>query len=246
MNYTIVRHPTRLKKFIEFLPDLQTGEVYYVELLARRKYLSDEKLMSTGVVSLKRFTTNKEELHRRLWQLEAPLGSYTLNDSPVPQDALVAYISINPRNLEVATKRALKKLMDRFTEPYNGYNPKTVVMSEIAKSKSRTEFIDFDLDGVNLKDVYSQIVGTLVNREACSVVRTKGGVHLLVQPRLVKPDFKTSFYRKIQELSDKVGDNLVPIPGCVQGKFVPFLIPDNEADYWINPDIEKMPAGARP
>jgi hypothetical protein len=43
MNYQIIADKDKLLEFIEWLPDLQGAESYYLSLLARNKYLLDSQ-----------------------------------------------------------------------------------------------------------------------------------------------------------------------------------------------------------
>lgn len=46
MNFKIINDETELDGFIEFLPELESHEVYYISFMARRKYgfVSDAQL----------------------------------------------------------------------------------------------------------------------------------------------------------------------------------------------------------
>lgn len=222
-TYKIIADEQELDKFIEFLPELQYGECYYLSLFARKKYCPKVGYLKSDKSQLKRFTSNKQFLKQKIRQLEIPLGRYEQNCNPVPQEALVLYISTNPRSLEKAAKEGLKKLAELITKPYNGYNPHQEIMSEIQKACSRKLFIDFDFDNIKFKDL--NIDYTKINKNCLHILNTRGGFHMLVETSKVEEQYKKSWYNYIISLGCEVRqqDTLDPIPGCYQGGFIPRL-----------------------
>ena len=110
MNYKIISDEKKLKDFIEWLPELLPHETYYVSLLGRKKYSS----ICENKVNLKRFTSDKTRLFNKIQHFEVPLDAYlTSKHLPVAQEALVVYLSLNPRNVEAATKEAVDELLAR-------------------------------------------------------------------------------------------------------------------------------------
>lgn len=227
MNYKIILNEERLKSFIEWLPELSKSETYYVCLFARNKYCSEIKHISSDKAQLKRFTSNKERLFEKIKQLECEIGSYKQKGLEVPQEALALYITPNPRCFLKATRQSLKKFADLLAENYNGYNPHQKVMSEIQKAKSRTCFVDFDFDVLDVSDFHYCLdrIKENINHEAITILKTKGGFHLLVDPTKVEEKYRKSWYTYISKISnvDIKGDNMIPIPGTYQGGFEPFF-----------------------
>lgn len=223
MNYRIIEDEERLKEFIKWLPDLLAHETYYVCLFARKKYVPNSDLKSDKS-QLKRFTTSKELLLDKLKQLECEVGSYKKGNVVIPQEALAVYINPNPRSLEKAGKQSLIELAKLVTESYNGYNPHQVALDQIQVAYSRKVFYDFDFDFVSPLEILDQIQNK-INREALHIVNTRGGFHLLVELNKVHPQYKKTWHQSIANLSgcDVRGDNLLPVPGCVQGNFVPYF-----------------------
>lgn len=224
MNYTIIKDEQKFREFIEWLPELKNGEAYYVTLFARKKYCKDDTI-KLDKAQLKRFTSDKSYLYSKVKQLECKFGAYTTNGLPIPQDALALYISINPRSYEKAAKNALIKFAKLVTEPYNGYNPQAEVLSEIQTATGTKYYIDFDFDGINSEELYNLIDETKINKSCLRFLQTRGGVHLLVKLDEVDPKFKKSYYMHLSSLPncDMKGDNIVPVPGCTQGEFVPYF-----------------------
>jgi len=59
MNYKIIKDEKELKKFIDWLPQLEDGQKFYISLFARKKYGATEGLKADKG-QLKRFTASKE------------------------------------------------------------------------------------------------------------------------------------------------------------------------------------------
>ena len=220
-NYTIIKDMDELQSFIEFLPILEDNECYYVALFARKKYHESAK---NDKSQCKRFTaTTKEWLLKKIKQLEIKGGMYTNKDgSYVHQDALVLYISINPRSFETAQYNTMKRLIDVIHNKHYHMNPVSIAFSEIQKSKSRTVFVDFDFDGVSYNP--TQFEG-VINKDAYEVLITRGGYHLLVNISKIGNGYKF-WYRDISSFEgvDVCGDNIIPVAGCVQGDTYPYMI----------------------
>jgi hypothetical protein len=217
----IIQDPAELKQFISWLPDLQDGEKFYGCLFARKKYCAEIGRIKTDKAQLKRFTATKKDLYAKIRQLACSSDAYEQpNGDPYPEESLALYLMPNPRSMEKAGKETLIKMADLITKPYNGWNPQQEAMSQIQKAKSRTVFVDFDFDSVELDDHRDNILRS-VNREAVSVVKTRGGFHLLIDVNKVSSDHKY-WYQGLKSLVHDVdGDCLLPVPGCLQGGFSP-------------------------
>lgn len=229
MNYSIIKDPQLLDDFIAWLPELRENEIFYLALFARKKYCADIKNIKTDKAQCKRFTSKTNRLREKILQLECPVDSYSIKGITIPQEALALYISVNPRDMYAATKNGLIKFATLMTQPYNGYNPHQEIMSEIHRACSRKVWYDFDFDGVELEPILAQVDGIL-NMDCVRVLKTHSGFHLLVRLKGIRDEFSKSWHQEMAKLSgiDVRGDNLIPVPGCVQGGFVPHFV---EADH---------------
>lgn len=221
MNYKIIQDEEKLREFIDWLPGLRPNEQYYLALFFRKKYCP---IVKSDKGQLKRFTSKKEYLYHKIKQLECELGSYKIDGINLPNDGLALYITPNPRDLELATKNSMINFANKITQPYSNYNPHQEVLSEIQKSCSRKIYMDFDFDGIYLKDFKSLLVDK-INADACTFVQTRGGFHLLVKLDSIEQKYKKSWYQEIAKIEgcDVRGDNLLPVIGCTQGGFVPYF-----------------------
>lgn len=233
--YKIISDHDELKKFIDtVLPNLLPNETFYVCLFARNKYCKELTHIKSDKAQLKRFTTTKEMLIQKLKQLECPIGSYMQKETPVPQEALAVYISINPRHFIKAAHKSLITLSTLIATGATNYNPHQNVISNIQKSAGRKVYTDFDFDFTpeDKELSFDNPIGRLlafvckcVNYEAVTCIETRGGCHILVNHELINSNYKNTWYNSLKELGpDNVGDTLIPIPGCYQGGFTPKII----------------------
>lgn len=216
MNYKIIINEDKLKEFIDWLPELKQDEKYYLCLFARKKYCED-LIKSNDKTQLKRFTSDKSKMLHKIKQLQCEVGSYKLKDIVAPQESLVLYITPNPRNMRRATFLLAKQCMNLIENNSTGYNIHAESLSCIQKSKSKSHFCDFDIDD---KNVDLSLLQNILPKESYNILETRGGYHILVNTNLAP---KTKWHKQIIDTYkvDQIGDQMIPVPGCTQGGFVP-------------------------
>jgi len=231
MNYQIVKDEKLLKDFIDWLPELAPQERYYLCLFARNKYCKELTHIKSDKAQLKRFVTDKERMFQKIKQLEIEVGGYKQKHMDVPEEALALYITPNPRDMFKATVNTMVKLAQSIRDQNISMNPHQEAMSEIQKAKSRNCWIDFDIDTKGVSPDYShylkESVYNIVGKDTeVKFLETRGGYHVLVNPETVPLEFKRTFYVSMMEVPhcDQAGENMIPVPGCTQGMFVPHFI----------------------
>lgn len=220
MKYEIIKQEDKLLEFIDWLPDLNENEQYFVSLFARKKYCQSI-IHSNDKTQLKRFTSKKERLLSKIKQLECEVGSYTLkNNIPAPQESLVLYITPNPRDMIRATYNMMRKCIDLLHTKSIGYNLHSEALSSVQRSRGTSYFCDLDIDS---KDINLLKIKDILPDEAYDILETRGGYHILVKTKIAP---KTKWYKQLSSIYDidQVGDQFIPVPGCVQGGFIPKFI----------------------
>lgn len=221
-NYKVIQDEKLFKEFIDWLPDCNEHEQYYVCLFARSKYSDKLVHIKSDKAQLKRFTTTKQRMYTKVKQLECSIGSYMQRDVVIPQEALALYISVNPRDLWKATFRSMTKLAKCIELRNIHNNPHQEVMSEIQKSRGTRYYVDIDLDSKEPEQL--ELMLSHINRDAVQILETRGGYHLLVKPQMVEPKYAKTWYKNMASMCDQIGDQMIPVPGCTQGNFTPHFI----------------------
>ena len=245
MNYKIITDREELEKFVEWLPDLKSGQAYYCCLFARKKYARDSdqvQNIKSDKGQLERFiVTKKHRLINEIEKLEVPIGTYkqfvhkkgtpeldyTLD---VPQEALALYILPNPRDLGHATFKSISEFANMLWHKNAGYNPVQEALSNVQRSKVKKEdsgrvIVDFDVDDKVDSTVMQSQIESVIPKGSYRLLETRGGYHILVDTNKLS-HLKINWYKKIKELVrvDKSGDQMIPVPGTYQGGFTPGFI----------------------
>lgn len=223
MNYKVLVDQEEFEYFRDnFLPELQQNEKFYCCLFARKKYCSDVPWIKSDKGQLKRFLSNKHRLESKIRQLHCEFGAFDFDGKPCPQEALAIYISPNPRDLFKVCIKGVSKLADLYEKQNKSCNPHQEILSEIQKSKGTKHFLHFDMDWKDDK-MLQQCIDICGGN--CYIVETRGGYHILIKRGDVSKIENKRFYLDLSSMSD--GDSapqLMPIPGCYQGGFVPRFV----------------------
>ena len=232
-KYKIIQNINVLGKFIEWLPDLAPTEKFYVALFARKKY--DDALQSTASdkMQIKRFLCNKENLIHKIPQLEIDYGLYKLKNTIATQKSLALYITPNPRCMIKANKDMMLRLAKAVANQNFYHNIHAEALSCVQRSKSYAYVVDFDIDD---KTIDLSPIQSILHKDCYNILETRGGYHIMVYPKLASEynkmlnvkteEYPKNWHRGITEKfpCDITGDNMIPVPGCVQGGFTPKFI----------------------
>lgn len=225
MNYEIIKDIKILESFVDWLPATKEHETFYVALLARNKYVRDLGIgtFNSDRHQCARFLSTKDRLIDKIKALECPVGVYKVKDFIVPQEALALYITPNPRDNVKATKASLIKFAELITQDSKCHSPHQEVISQVHKSVGTKHIVDFDFDDVEPADILHK-VNEFMTLDSYSVVKTRGGFHLIVHLNKIDSGMPKDWYKRILSLGvDAKGDTLLPVPGCTQGNFTPFI-----------------------
>lgn len=228
MNHKIIRKERTLSNFVDWLPDLEDHECFYLCWQARRKY--DEALKANDRTQLRRFTATKKNLIQKIKEIQVEVGTFTSKDgSHVIQDESAAlYITPNPRDQRVAAVKLLGQVghaLHRQGEPWK--NLESLVLTEIHRAKSRSNYVIFDFDAHG-PHIYDGVESVFLNLQAVTFLRTKGGLHVLVDVKKAKAlgTIHKDWFQHISMIADcdQKGDLMIPVPGTCQGGFVPRFV----------------------
>ena len=226
MNYTIITDLPALEAFVAWLPELLPHEKYYLCLFARKKYCSTVGYIKTDKSQMKRFLADKERMIEKIRQLECPLGSYMQHGNPIPQEALALYITTNPRDLWKANFDAIGDLGKIIQCQGKTSNPHQEVMSSIQRARGTKHYVDFDIDNKapgTLERIQAALPGEQLNK-SYFILETRGGYHVLVNPKLLTVSYvkgAAHWHQELSKMSDVTGDKMIPVPGTHQGGFTP-------------------------
>ncbi len=221
--YKIILDEPKLDEFIELLPDNNKGEAYYICLFGRHKY--DETFpQSKNAGQLARMTADKSEIKSKLLRLECPLGSYLRDGVIASQECLAVYITVNPRSYARANREILIELAKQFAAGKIDFNPVSAATTAVHRAVERKFFLDFDFDRVEIEE-HLPAIKEVLPPGAFSILKTRGGFHLLVHLDKVKGDHKWHpAIAKLKNCDVRGSNTLTPVAGCTQGGFTPYLV----------------------
>ena len=234
-HYQVIHNETLLDEFLTTLPELQEDEVWYFALFGRHKYDPAFPNTKDSGQLARQTARDVKELKQKIRRLEAPIGSYFRdNDRAVAsQQCMALYLSLNPKSLPRANKELAVQLVRRLVDGDTIFNPLSAATTELHKAQSERKFyVDFDFDLTEISPPYTkfftQIQKILPHPEFFRALRTKGGLHLIVNLEAVrKYELKSKWHQTLTALPfcDVRGSNvLTPVPGCCQGGFIPHFV----------------------
>lgn len=236
-NYKIITDKDELKKFIDWLPSSSNDDKFYISLFARKKYGATEGLKSDKG-QLKRFITSKKDIFNKIKKLEVELGSYTVDGLEINNNSLAVYITPNPRNMGKAGIKLAMEVLNHLYKDKIPDNPISLGYNAI-QTHGLEIYTDVDIDltplgkekdrTLLLNSIF-ELTDLFVNRDALSVVESNGGFHFLIRKKDVDKKFSKTWYTGFRKMKNEDfettmnGDNMIPMPGCIQGGFTPKLL----------------------
>lgn len=231
MNYKLIHNIDHLQKFIDLLPDLKENEGYFLILIARKKWFPESNIPSAH--KLKRETVNdKNKIIQVIRQWEIEEGAYHSGGIPIDIRNLGVYMGYNPKNQLSACYELINKCLSAIRSEQKNINVKSMANDVIQGCNGTKNFIDIDVDienDENYLDIINFIKG-VINEKHLTFIKTNGGFHCLVDLKELKKESDIGNWYKEIELApfdsdlNIMSNDLIPIPGCNQGKFVPYFL----------------------
>lgn len=249
---SLIRNSLQYERFVNFLPDLERDEVYFLSLSARNKYLTDDEREKYDLGRTEMFSRHiafdKDGIELALRKMQADLAvRRTRNGSEIPEKALVVYFNVHPSSTVKAYRRFSEQMDRHYEEAFLGtlngseapdmwipfHRMRTNLMNHIQKAFSRKLVVDIDIDGEDAeqsKDLMWQVRDFLTYHDChYMIIQTQGGYHMLVPTKYLGKH--VPLYQKLNELDNttegevKFNSNaMVPLPGTLQaGKLVQVL-----------------------
>lgn len=232
-------------KFVEILPDLHKGEMYFISLSARNKYLTDEerikfKLNRTEMFS-RTLVKSKEDFEYAMKKMYSVIEyKTTKSGEKFPPHALVAYANVNPvstidayfsfkKKMDLEFEQIYKACLNNSDRNYDGFiRIERHLQNCLQQSRSRKYFIDLDFDRLEnvSNEAEERFFKKLSERNVTYyTINTHGGIHVLLRKDSLTKEFKlheevkklqdSNFYKEV----DFNKNDMVPIPGTIQAGF---------------------------
>lgn len=140
----------------------------------------------------------------------------------------------NPRDMHKAGLKTIKELVNYVVDNRTIFNPHAIALNQIQTSGVKYFFdigIDFKEGEFLTNEGLELWLKDKVNPQAIwNIVKTRGGYHVLIELKRISKEFEKNWYNNFSKGSNSFfdvtmnGDNMIPIPGCVQSDFTPKLI----------------------
>ncbi len=206
----------------------ENGSVKYSCI--HKEYMDFKRNLGSKMTEVKDVVNNGYKKGARIFKLE-------IDGLPINQDSLVVYITPNPRDMHKAGLKTAKELITMVSDGKTIYNAQSVALNQIQVTGVKF-YYDVDVDfkkGLNCS--YEELISwikdnDIINIEAVegNIIRTHGGFHIMVRLDEVSEKYKKSWYQSFTKIKNENfnvmmnGDNMIPMPGCVQSTFIPIKL----------------------
>lgn len=231
-HYEIVQDEEQIRKFYrECLPRLNPGEVYFISLSARNKYLTEEERKESDLGRAQMFAKTiiredtEEAFVKHVRRFECDERGYTTRSGKtLPHKCLVCYVNIHPSS----TIKALAEFQKLVTEYMIEAMSITMTGNDADNFKLRLNkidnnllnsyqhahcskrYLDFDLDINELTDVgifavKSALYEFGVTPDMYRIILTRSGCHILLENKHIryKPDTLAAYlYASLRYILD--------------------------------------------
>ena len=221
-------------------PMLTDDEAIFISLSARNKYLNEEerKLYQLGRSEMfqKTIVRNQIFLLREIQKMSVfPLFSSKGTIFPIEPNIMTVYLNVNPVSMSIAFHKTSTAFYDGLVTG-SKINPYSQLKKEMARSRSRKNFIDLDLDLPPMEWEEKKIIINEIYRDlnqyvgSVDIIDTKSGAHFLlsnIRGNYTETIDKINTYRYYHkelsvynEFEFKRNDNeSVPLPGTYQSDY---------------------------
>jgi len=239
-TYNIIHDEAEIRRTATRLfPVLTEDEAIFISLSARNKYLNEEERkhyqLGRSEMFQKTIVRDRKFLLREVKKMSVyPLLSSKGVIFPIEPNIMTVYLNVNPVSISIAFHKTSTAFYDVILTG-SKINPYSQLKKEMARSRSRKNFIDLDLDLPPMeweekKIILDKIYYDLSQYAMVDVIDTKSGAHFLlsnIQGNYTKSIDKISYYRynghelwQYEKFEFKRNDNeSVPLPGTYQSDY---------------------------
>lgn len=244
---SLVKDVEQFEYFVnEVLPPLKEGEVYFLSLSARNKYLNEEERehYKLGRTEMMGRTLCYGDWEYAMKKMASTLTYKTTKSGlPFPEKALVVYININPSNVPLAAMKfsaSVNKIAEEMVRSYmvGSGNPnlksldkaERMLMNEVQKTTGTRHYFDIDVDSKEKQDAEVLTVVLEAYDVKYHQVNTVGGAHILINRESLKQSKLKNLHEQVKKVNDKLktlggecvfnSNAMVPLPGTLQSGFL--------------------------
>jgi hypothetical protein len=224
--YNLIHNERELSTFYEqVLPPLAPGEVYFLSLSARAKYLTAEEREALALGRTEMFcraVVRKRELDRfvrTVRKFEVAYGGYTTkNGSNIPDKSIVVYININPSHTLKAYAEFQSKMTDYIKElgicaqegrktddiTYRINKMDTLMMNCYQRNAGTKHWldVDFDIDKSYFSPVVIPFLTELDEHGVRYVtIETHGGYHVMLHRSTINYNYNMTIQQANEALT---------------------------------------------
>jgi hypothetical protein len=248
---SLIQNVRQYNLFLDVLPDLDAGEVYFVSLSARNKYLTPFERDFFGLGRTEMFARtivrSKDKWAEAMRLLEGEAQTrQTKNGFVVPQKALVTYVNINPSSSVDAYMLYTEKMNGELSQAlraertgksanYLAFTRADRMLMDCFQNSTARIYLDIDIDTHDPEYVLTLVQELNDFGVTKHIIKTHGGYHVLILRtslngsgmRLDKTlrGLQEKCKGSIEIMINKNG--MIPMPGTLQAEVLVTLVGDD-------------------